>query len=834
MASFSKFDQQEWNIVEQKIDDPRKIKVIKELVKLGDNSIIDTSCKYKSCKESYLDIRIKIQDILSLSPINIDEPKKGKPVKGKKGKQGNKKDDIIKANTLKMLMKDYEKIISNYNNQDFNSLYSFEDYDYMEMKIVALFFAIQYMFYNMHCISELEQYEICIGVKKIIENLDSIQIKMNEINNKTFEICKNDLVFMFNKLPKDIDYEKVFNDYPRLAYNTKYDSIFSDIDIKPYKSQCDIVSIIKSNNPSLILYTTKIGSGKTSVCLAIAKYCQTVNKKLIFTCCVEPVRISICNLLFNANIPFAIGVTIRGERRIINSFISKNDYTVLVSDLETTNNILMENNQDYVLFLDEPTAKADTYNNEITKYVAKILKVMPKMTVLSSSTLPSEDKLAPILDYYRSTHNGQVVTIKTSESQIGCSVYCDENKFIPYNKCDTRDKLNSMIQIMEDNCITDRLFSPSILFNLYNDIKKQVNVPDLYSFLDQNVNNLHQTNIQKYTMEILKQIANSDNSIIKNICYKNINPDSSFNKYNNILSTNAHKYNNACLYVCENPFKTAYELYLEYINTNGETINVNQMIEDYSNKIRKFNSQVDKISHDQSKKVCINATSSNSSKSNKLDGKDKLFSKIEGKVDSISTGYPILGFPSYLQINTRSHYKKFCDMTDDFDCRTPLLLENLPMDLDITEWMYFLLFCGVGIYDPENELINNRYTNLIMSMASNKQLSFIISNDNIIYGTDYPLSNIILEDTFAQNHSINTIFQLFGRIGRVDKSWTANSYIEPNLYNRLENYLTGQIVEDDIEGDNIVNTFADLNMNILHNGKTVKINIKPLNDIYKN
>ncbi len=66
--------------------------------------------------------------------------------------------------------------------------------------------------------------------------------------------------------------------YPKLVYYTNYDKFFPTLDIKPYDSQIQFIEAVKRalndkgsiSNPTLVLYKTMIGSGKTSASIALS------------------------------------------------------------------------------------------------------------------------------------------------------------------------------------------------------------------------------------------------------------------------------------------------------------------------------------------------------------------------------------------------------------------------------------------------------------------------------------------------------------------------------------------------------------------------------------
>src|SRR5439155_22602860 len=109
----------------------------------------------------------------------------------------------------------------------------------------------------------------------------------------------------------------------------------------------------------------------------------------------------------------------------------------------------------------------------------------------------------------------------------------------------------------------------------------------------------------------------------------------------------------------------------------------------------------------------------------------------------------------------------------------------------VPDWVMLLLFSGVGIYSPYSDLLDNGYTDLILNMVSDGKLAFLISDDNISYGANYPFSHVIIHDDVALQHSIGTIFQMAGRAGRVGQSWVAYAHIGDKTCQRIMNYIKG-------------------------------------------
>lgn len=96
-------------------------------------------------------------------------------------------------------------------------------------------------------------------------------------------------------------------------------------------------------------------------------------------------------------------------------------------------------------------------------------------------------------------------------------------------------------------------------------------------------------------------------------------------------------------------------------------------------------------------------------------------------------------------------------------------------------------------------------------MASSKQLAFLVSDDTVCYGANYPFSHVVVEDSVAERHSIGTVFQLLGRAGRVGSSWVAYGHIGSKTATRIKNYIVGEeSVGVEEEAVNMENTFKKI------------------------
>ena len=111
----------------------------------------------------------------------------------------------------------------------------------------------------------------------------------------------------------------------------------------------------------------------------------------------------------------------------------------------------------------------------------------------------------------------------------------------------------------------------------------------------------------------------------------------------------------------------------------------------------------------------------------------------------------------------------------------------------------------MGVFNPDT--LPKRYTNVLMGtkesgsgLVTEGRLEFLVSNNEIAYGTDCPFGGLFVDATLLENGmSINTLFQLISRIGRGRKSPYANVYLHPAVSTFLSEFIKGEVKDTEYE-----------------------------------
>ncbi|ATZ80830.1 DEXDc helicase [Bodo saltans virus] len=242
--------------------------------------------------------------------------------------------------------------------------------------------------------------------------------------------------------------------------------------------------------------------------------------------------------------------------------------------------------------------------------------------------------------------------------------------------------------------------------------------------------------------------------------------------------------------------------------------NTKNILKIYEKELADVNKQRDSFEKSLDKKKKVNSTN----KQHDMDGfkeiKDRdIMTKdeIDKKIQEFDDCPVKIKFPDFGHINSKAHMEKYASENihkiHKKNLRTVFPIELIKYhQFNVPDEILTLLFAGVGIYSMIDKNICPNYTKTVLELASAGLLAYIVSDVSICYGTNYPISRVIVTDDFAKEHSINTLFQLFGRAGRVGRSWIAVIYVSQTIANSIIEY-THKKIKVTVEAENMSNMF---------------------------
>ena len=632
-------------------------------------------------------------------------------------------------------------------------------------------------------------YELIIALKKCLYYYSSYEgvIESDIAKAPVSETCIELLNEFLERLMKQVNFsvKNIFSDYPKLIFSTKFDDFFENLDIKPFASQVEIVNIFKasvySKSSTLFFYRPVIGSGKTTVCLAMAAAILEYNKYyeknigLIFCCGITQVRIQLGQMIYTAlrheNITFAVAaIDYTNSLRVINHFSCKNEKNpaLIIADMETTSRLLTEQSRPYILFMDDPIIDADQEESPITEKFINIMQMAPSVTIISSATLPTPEDVPNLVRIFRNKNaTANVVTVSSDRAKIGQQIYTEfQNKYYPHLDCVDRASLKNVIKKVKSSPFLARMYTGSSLYHLEDLFLKISKTEPTLTRIEEYFSNptmFNQESIENFAMSILESLLNFEDEIIKEFCSSSnypIEKDYSDISLENLTKKDACKLSGGCLIASLSPKSFARKWFGPWV----EKCDFDEMIKEYQRKVKEFE-----------------------------EGK-KRFDDIKNEIERFKEleSYQSMGrikfrFPENLKINTKSHLERYGKESLAMVCRKDEEAQNLVIK-ELEEDVNLMLMSGIGIFD-ESAIDSPEYHKTIRRKAKANQLAYLISKTDILYGANFPLNNIIIEKDFSLVFSINTIFQIMGRAGRMGTSWKSNCFIFEDLKEKLENHL---------------------------------------------
>ena len=646
-----------------------------------------------------------------------------------------------------------------------------------------------------------ERYDATMSLSRGIKEFESIKGMPETLIKDAKKVYK-----YISSNPDKISLKKLSKKHFGLITQSRYDAGKYFKKDQPYPDQIELVEKLykhmTTNTPLFCGYRTPPSSGKTTLTVGLCNLVHLVGKnkkKIIYTCYNSIVRKEVLKMLLAARIPFAYAENgdIRPHRGCYNKgfqvkpFKLTNEQTlaektslslqslqhtiqekncdkqpyIIVSDLETTVEILKEPTaeDDYVLFIDEPTAGLENgdEDNPLAEMYTEIMLNCPKYVVATSATLPEFIEIPDIVMNFCGKYvvgDESVGWITASRLGIGC-LAVDKNGYAraPHHIVKTPDDLDNMVEFIKKHPFLMKFYTPPILVELCNSVP---DLPSEYSLKKcfPELGYLTHARIRDCCLNVLKYVASlNDQSLIDKIT-KPVNKvcsefgikngeDEMDDKYTSLLTTLAHEHLGTNLIVSDTP----------HCITTSTTC---KELPSIKKIIRKFTEETN--SYEKDKK--------------KLE-KEKLTDDEKSRKRS-NMSMPMLQWPQEDVINSPDHLKKYAPGLE-FDkglSKLNLIDQIETKDLDEMVPGYDKLFLAtVGVFDAERKEINYSngfYTNTLLDFADRGRMSYIFSDKQITYGTNLPTSTVFIDkhkDDFTQN----MLHQLIGRAGRPGKSKVA-------------------------------------------------------------
>ena len=570
-----------------------------------------------------------------------------------------------------------------------------------------------------------------------------------------------------------------------LENTEKYIETNSIFDYKPlqlYEHQKLLFSLCKDfTTPKLCFYRAPTSSGKTLTPIGL---CNT--SKGIFVCASRHIALSLAKSAVNVGrkVAFAFGCTTPDDVRLhyfsVNTF--SNDkfkrpnhsdgqkVELMICDIKSYEVAMLymtsffDKNNMFV-FYDEPTMKMDLTEDELHDDVKHIweVNVIPNI-ILSSATLPSESDMQPMIERYRSKYGGVIHYIDTNDETTNVSLLdTDGNVIMPHNVFKNVVDLEQFVSLhgkthMKFLSVTE--CATFIMFVCKNVFMNMELISDYFK----TIQNINVQSIRSLYYTVLQKIKKADYEFI-------LQNYESYKRTKRVEVgidlTTRHSYTltyGPAIFICED-----IEKWVSYFVTNS---GIHQSAFAELEKTISYNNDLlEKII--KKKQQLEDNTSKDEKNENKL--KDQRFDpatkQLIAEIDKLESMLKAVQLNNLYIPNTRDHFNKWCakkfEESNVFTSNVDEQYVRRIMNLQVNNHYKILLLMGIGIFNP-NDIVPE-YNDIMKELAEKKQLLFIISISDYIYGTNYQFCHAILAEELT-NLTMEKYIQAIGRVGRKEKN----------------------------------------------------------------
>ena len=778
-----------------------------------------------------------------------EKEKKEKKEKGKKEKPMSKADQIRLDNAFRIVEQDVDNAIKSINLSSFTRPGALSS-QYLEIRLVGFLIMLRFLLKNKKTLKGdvskmLFVNNIIVGAKRFVDAVTGLTGTSLLTTDVAFsQIALGHLIERADAVAVEYGFsgKQICEFTPELQIFTDYDSAIPKGQLSLYEHQTRLVQLLhsslKNDTSALVTLRTTTGTGKTTIASGMAYLTHLFYKQstkedgskpvFVFCCTLRQVIDQVANLAYNMGVPLAYAYIDEYDGcRIIRNWNCRDKSGVerqpalIVCDPKACIPVLADFPQ-ASLFIDEPTIGLDVVNDFARANVELISNHLRKFTVLSSATLPEK---CPewILENHRSKFGDvEVVDIYSDRIHIGCEIYTLAGELVlAHSGCTNADQLNLVIAKLLKNPFVGRSYTANVVTRIHEVMTKHCipNTPDINAFFKE-VKNINANSIRGFALEMLSKLALCADSVITAVCAEKVsgrdlkelkekpksgNDDIVWEEeakfavghavdYSKLLTSHAHRFLGPTLIATTKPLAFVQENFSEFVEKFEEEHK--KMLADYKRKLGAWESEIARM---------------------EARGTQSKLEK-ERDLDTLKEEKPKLKLGSF-EINTEEHVRKFARLSklsiNASNLRVALGSAEtesiLTTEMNVPESLRVLLACGVAVIGAVPSPVYNRIASRLFTEG---KLAFAISDVGIAYGTNVPLNRIIATKDFTDAYSINTVYQLIARAGRVGKSWIAEAFIDAECATKIVKSIQTTSVSFDVE---------TANLNKLHEEFSIKL-----------
>ena len=409
-------------------------------------------------------------------------------------------------------------------------------------------------------------------------------------------------------------------------------------------------------------------------------------------------------------------------------------------------------------------------DNIMQEYVAKLLTLLPSLTIMLSATLPDlKTQFPSLVELYG---DANIKMVETQRLPVGCVALApDGSQYLPHQIAESIDEFKEAIRGLQNDSLMLRFYTPGPVYHMSKEIEKlakkqrpPVVIPAelTYAGMFPNIGSVSHKRIRDYAQKVLNWVANHENGdyafdvfeSLKTLGLKSgsekvaVRGEDFVEKYiasegRALAVTTSSKADiKVDPALCKCQFCRTFS---EAVVIDGEPLDIlcNKAIGKYVERIPNIKKFIQTYERE------VEEANKQKEAFLKKGGEDALQKAEEVEMPEFIWPVKIANFSAMLK--------------DE---------EISALDSDYCG----LLLSGLGKYDPATM---THFENLVtMREASNGHLACLFSAPDIVYGTNMSLINVFIGSGYGFNATRNSLYQLIGRAGRTGRSNKARILFE--------------------------------------------------------
>ena len=622
-------------------------------------------------------------------------------------------------------------------------------------------------------------------------------------------------------ISSEISIKELIYNGQELIEKNKYLLKFANDEL--YDHQKQLFAICKSPSPKLVLYIAPTGTGKTLSPIGLSE-----NHRIIFVCAARHVGLALAKsaISINKKVAFAFGCSDANDIRLHyyaaktydknkrSGGIGKVDNSdgsnvdIIITDIKSylyaMYYMLAFNEKERIIsYWDEPTITMDYETHPLHETIHENWKKnkIPNM-VLSSATLPhKEDLYETIQDFNAKFYDSEVYEIVSYDCKKTIPLITKEGfTEMPHYMSDKYDDVINMV----NHCLIHKTLlryidlgeaSAFIKFITEHDIgigaspENKFIKNDIITIENEfpKLLDVNMYNIKMYYLTLLKNIKPS---LWANVIAEAMS--SRKKKYEsvvNVVTNDAHTLTDGpTIFIAEDVDKIA-AFYIQQAAIPSELSDkINDIIEaneTLNETIKKETNELDYITKND--------------KDRKKGDIDRMSPEAKAKMEKIGdlvSSIKSVNIPAQYIPNTREHLYKYSSLSNRDD------LVNIPFTGDISDEdvikimkiedlsdnLKKLLLIGIAVFSTQT---NDKYNEVVKTLANEQKLYMIITSSDYIYGLNYQFCHGFISKDLG-GISQEKCIQTMGRVGRNKIQYDYSIRFRDNdlifkLFNKEEN-----------------------------------------------